>query len=128
MAIYHGRASAKISGGKLRSNRHKKRFELGNEPTLTVLGNVKRKQVRGMGGNNKSALLKGNEINVTDPKARVTKKVKILNVKENIADPHFAQRNIITKGAVVVTELGNARVTSRPGQSGRINAVLIQKK
>jgi small subunit ribosomal protein S8e len=127
MAIYHGRASVKISGGKLRSNRHKKRFELGNEPTLTVLGSTKRKQVRGMGGNSKSVLLSGNEVNVTNPKDGVTKRVKVLNVKENIADPHFAQRNIITKGAIVVTELGNARITSRPGQSGRINAVLIKK-
>ena len=127
MAIYHGKARAKISGGKLRSNRHKKRFELGNEPTLTVLGKVKRKQVWGMGGNNKSVLLSGNEVDVTNPKSKVTKKVKILNVLENIADPHFAQRNIITKGAIVVTELGNARVTSRPGQTGRISAVLIQK-
>jgi small subunit ribosomal protein S8e len=127
MAIYHGRASAKISGGKLRSNRHKKRFELGNDPAQTVLGNTKRKQVKGMGGNSKSVLLSGNEVNVTNPKDKVTKKVKILNVLENIADPHFAQRNIITKGAIIVTELGNARVSSRPGQSGRINAVLIKK-
>ncbi len=127
MAIYHGRASAKISGGKLRSSRHKKRFELGNEPALTILGNTRRKQVRGMGGNNKSVLLRENVINVTDPKAKTTKRVKILNVLENIADTHFAQRNIITKGAIVVTELGNARVTSRPGQSGVINAVLIKK-
>jgi small subunit ribosomal protein S8e len=127
MAIYHGKARGKISGGKLRSNRHKKRFELGNEPTLTVLGKVKRKQVWGMGGNNKSVLLSGNEVDVTNPKSKVTKKVKILNVLENIADPHYAQRNIITRGAIVVTELGNARVTSRPGQSGRISAVLIQK-
>lgn len=127
MAIYHGRARAKISGGKLRTNRHKKRFELGNEPSLTVLGNTKRKQVRGMGGNTKAVLLSGNEINVTIPKDKVTKKTKILNVLENIADPHFAQRNVITKGAIVVTELGNARITSRPGHSGRINAVLIEK-
>lgn len=127
MAIYHGRASAKISGGKLKSNRHKKRFELGNDPAQTVLGNTKRKQVKGMGGDSKSVLLSGNEVNVTNPKDKVTKKVKILNVLENIADPHFAQRNIITKGAIIVTELGNARVTSRPGQSGRINAVLIKR-
>ncbi len=116
MAIYHGRASTKISGGKLRSNRHKKRFELGNDPAQTVLGNTKRKQVKGMGGDSKSVLLSGNEVNVTNPKDKVTKKVKILNVLENIADPHFAQRNIITKGAIIVTELGNAKVTSRPGQ------------
>ncbi len=127
MAIYQGRAKVKISGGKLRSNRHKKRFELGSEPSLTVLGNTKRKQVRGMGGNTKPVLLSTNEANVTDQASKVTKRAKILNVLENIADPHFAQRNIITKGAVIVTELGNARVTSRPGQSGRINAVLIKK-
>lgn len=127
MAIYHGKARVKISGGKLRSNRHKKRFELGNEPSFTVLGDTKRKHVRGMGGSGKPVLLRENEVNITIPKEKVTKKVKIVNVLENIADPHFAQRNIITKGAIVVTELGNARVTSRPGQSGRINAVLIEK-
>jgi small subunit ribosomal protein S8e len=127
MAIYHGRAKAKITGGILKSNRHKKRFELGREPSLTVLGNVKRKKVRGLGGNEKTVLLSGNEANVTNPSDRTTKRVKILNVKENIADPHFAQRNIITKGAIVVTELGNAKVTSRPGQNGIINAVLLKK-
>lgn len=127
MAIYHGRGKAKITGGILRTKRHKKRFELGREPSLTTLGNVKRKKVRGMGGNVKTVLLSGNEINVTDPNDMNTKKVKILNVKENIGDPHYAQRNIITKGAVVVTELGEARVTSRPGQNGVINAVLLKK-
>ncbi|MGC8645054.1 MAG: 30S ribosomal protein S8e [Thermoplasmata archaeon] len=127
MAIYHGKGKTKISGGKLRRNRHKKRFELGREPTLTVLGETKRKQIRGMGGNVKTALLSGNEANVTIPKEKVTKRMKILNVSENIADPHFAQRNIITKGAIIVTEAGKAKVTSRPGQSGIVNAVLIEK-
>ncbi len=127
MAIYHGRSKGKTSGGILRSNRHKKRFELGNEPSFTVLGSTKRKNVRGMGGIRKPVLLSVPEANVTIPKDNATKRVKILNVSENIADPHFAQRNVITKGAVIVTELGNARVTSRPGQSGRINAILIEK-
>lgn len=127
MAIYHGRAKAKITGGVLRTNRHKKRFELGREPSMTTLGKVKRKKVRGMGGNVKTILLRGNEVNLTNPKDKKTKRVKILNVKENIADPHFAQRNIITKGAIVVTELGDARVTSRPGQNGIINATLLKK-
>ncbi|MEM1996276.1 MAG: 30S ribosomal protein S8e, partial [Thermoplasmatales archaeon] len=72
-------------------------------------------------------LLSGNEANVTIPSKGTTKRVKILNVAENIAETHFAQRNIITKGAVIVTELGRAKVTSRPGQNGMINAVLIEK-
>ncbi|MDO5821049.1 MAG: 30S ribosomal protein S8e, partial [Methanobrevibacter sp.] len=33
--------------------------------------------------------------------------------------------NIITKGAIVETEIGNAKVTSRPGQDGIINGVLL---
>ncbi|MEM0130133.1 MAG: 30S ribosomal protein S8e [Thermoplasmatales archaeon] len=127
MALYQGRGRTKISGGKLKNSRHKRRFELGREATLTTLGNVKRKQVRGMGGNVKSVLLSGNEANVTVPSERTTKRAKILNVAENIAETHFAQRNIITKGAIIVTELGKAKVTSRPGQNGMINAVLIEK-
>jgi small subunit ribosomal protein S8e len=33
----------------------------------------------------------------------------------------------VTKGAIIQTEIGKARVTSRPGQSGAINAVLIDR-
>jgi small subunit ribosomal protein S8e len=35
------------------------------------------------------------------------------------------RRAIITKGAIIETSKGNARVTSRPGQCGIINAVLL---
>jgi small subunit ribosomal protein S8e len=45
---------------------------------------------------------------------------------ENPANPHYVRRNIITKGAVIKTELGNAKVTSRPGQDGVVNAALIE--
>jgi len=37
------------------------------------------------------------------------------------------RRNIITKGAVIKTEKGPARVTSRPGQHGIINAILLER-
>jgi len=43
------------------------------------------------------------------------------------ANRHFVRRNIITKGAIVRTEAGDAKITSRPGQEGAINAVLIKK-
>jgi small subunit ribosomal protein S8e len=35
---------------------------------------------------------------------------------------------IITKGAIIETELGLAKVVSRPGQHGVVNAVKIEKK
>jgi len=33
---------------------------------------------------------------------------------------------ILTKGAIVETELGKVKITSRPGQDGVLNGVLIQ--
>ena len=55
-----------------------------------------------------------------------THKVKILTVKENSANPNFVQRNIINRGAMIQTEIGLAKVTSRPGQDGAVNAVLVK--
>ncbi|MCX6709925.1 MAG: 30S ribosomal protein S8e, partial [Candidatus Woesearchaeota archaeon] len=36
------------------------------------------------------------------------------------------RRNIIVMSTIIDTEIGKARVTSRPGQHGIINAVLIK--
>ena len=63
--------------------------------------------------------------NVVDKKTNKVSRVKIINVKTNPADPNFVQRNILNKGATITTELGDAVVTSRPGQDGAVNAVLI---
>jgi small subunit ribosomal protein S8e len=48
-------------------------------------------------------------------------------VKKNAANPNYVQRNIINKGAVIQTEMGLAKVTSRPGQDGIVNAVLVKE-
>jgi len=64
--------------------------------------------------------------NLTDQKTKKSSKVKITSVVDNPANRNFVRRNIITKGAVVETEKGRARVTSRPGQDGLVNAVLIK--
>ncbi|MFB6184110.1 MAG: 30S ribosomal protein S8e, partial [Haloarculaceae archaeon] len=45
---------------------------------------------------------------------------------ENPSNPNYARRNIITKGAIIETSEGRARVTSRPGQDGQVNAVLVE--
>ena len=46
-------------------------------------------------------------------------------VVENKANKDFVRMNILTKGAIIETDLGKAKITSRPGQSGSINAILI---
>jgi len=68
--------------------------------------------------------LSAKEVNVSDQKGK-TQKTEILNVVENPANPNLVRRNVITKGAVVETKLGRVRVTSRPGQEGTVNGVLV---
>lgn len=127
MTFWQGRSSRKMTGGKYRQFRHKRRYELGSDPVLTRLGEVRKKVVRTFGGNHKIKLLSANTVNVYDPETKTMKKVKIITVKENSADPHYIQRNIINRGAVVLTEVGMVRITSRPGQDGVLNGILIGK-
>lgn len=127
MGIWQGKSKRKPSGGRLKKARKKRKFEIGRDPIHTTIGEDRRKVLRTHGGNTKTVVIRCSYVNVVDPKTKKTEKVKILSVLENPADPHFVQRNILTKGAIIKTELGDARVTSRPGQDGCVNAVLIKK-
>ena len=63
--------------------------------------------------------------NVADRSTGKISKVRIETVEENVANPNYVRRNLLTRGAVIRTEIGRARIISRPGQDGVINAVLI---
>ena len=107
--------------------RKKRKFEIGREKQFTRLGERKIKMYRTKGSNSKARLLLADSINVVDPKTKTVKRVKILTVRTNPSNPNFVQRNIMTKGATVMTELGEAVITSRCGQDGVVNAMLIQQ-
>ena len=126
MAIWQGRALRKISGGRIRMARKKRRYELGREQVHTHIGDRRVKIVRVRGGNYKIKVLRDIFVNVYNPKTGKAEKVKVISVVENPANPHFAQRNIITKGAIVETQIGKVRITSRPGQHGVLNGVLVE--
>jgi small subunit ribosomal protein S8e len=51
----------------------------------------------------------------------------VTNVVGNDADPNYVRRNIVTKGAIVDTDLGRVRVTSRPGMHGVVSGVLMEE-
>ena len=125
MAVWNGRARRKSTGGRYVQSRKKRRFEVGREKQFTFLGQHSVKLYRTKGGNAKSRVLSDDVANVTDAATGATKRSKIITVKQNSANPNFTQRNIINKGAVIQTELGLATVTSRPGQDGVINAILM---
>jgi len=124
MAISQLRPNRKVSGGKYKAYRKKKQYELGSKPILTKIGKNKAKKLRILGANNKEKLLSADTVNLADPKTKKFQKAKILNVIECPANRHFARRNILVKGAIIETDKGKARITSRPGQEGSINAVL----
>ena len=127
MALWQGRSRRKPSGGRIRFARKKRKYEIGREKQETGIGELRLKLVRTRGGNRKVRVLMGDMANVIDPESNKAKKVKILSVLENPANPHYVRRNIITKGVIIQTDLGKAKVTSRPGQDGTINAVLVKK-
>ena len=113
------------TGAKYKKARDKRLYEMGSEPTHTKLGEKLLKKSRTKGANIKVKTLRSDVANVFDTKTKTFKKAKIKTVVDNSASKHFVRRNIITKGTVIDTELGKAKVTSRPGQDGTINATLI---
>ncbi|MBQ6547991.1 MAG: 30S ribosomal protein S8e [Candidatus Methanomethylophilaceae archaeon] len=125
MALWQGKSRRKPTGGRRVPSASKRKFEIGREKQFTKLGAQSLKQYRGAGGNVKVGMLAAEFANVVDKKTNTVKKVKIVNVKANPADPNYIQRNILNKGATIETEIGDAVVTSRPGQDGAVNAILL---
>ena len=129
MSVWHGSTrKRKKTGGRKRAYRVKRNFEKGSFPAETTLGESKRRNIRGYGGIIKTKVLKDKYASLTDPRSGKTEKTKILRVVRNKANVDYDRRGVITKGAEIETPLGLARVTSRPGSDGVINAILIGKE
>lgn len=120
----HGRSSRKRTGGRRQTSRDRRKHEIGSEPTETRVGEPKLKTVKARGGETKVRAMQTDVASVATDEG--TERATIEDVVENPANPNYARRNIITKGAVIETDAGTAKVTSRPGQTGQVNAVLIE--
>jgi len=125
MVLTQYRSKRKITGGRYKFYRKKRLYEKGNLPSLTKIGKRDLKIIRTRGGSLKQRLFNVDVANLLDKKTNTYSKVKIISVTDNPANRHFIRRNIITKGTIIETEKGKAKVTSRPGQDGTVNAVLI---
>ena len=126
MTLWQGKSKRKITGGKRKYSRKKRKFEISKDYEFPVVSTNKRKLIRTMGGNQKVRVVGAEYANVADHTGEV-KKVEINDVESNPANPNYVQRNILTKGAIIDTAEGKARITSRPGQDGVVNAVLIEE-
>ncbi len=114
----------KRTGGRRRPSSDKKKHQLGSEPTETQVGEARLKTVDARGGAQKVRALTTDTASVAVDGGVVAAEIE--NVAENPSNPNYARRNIITKGAIIETSEGRARVTSRPGQDGQVNAVLVE--
>lgn len=128
MVNWQSRSKRKPTGARLKHFSGKRKRELGREETRPVLGKESKKIIRTRGNNIKIKLAFGEYVNLTNPKTGKTRKVKIVDVEKNPANIDFSRRGVITRGAIINTSSGKARVTSRPGQTGIINAVLIKSE
>ena len=127
MPQWHGDLhKRKKTGGKKHVFRGKRAFEMGSDPAQTIVGDKRISIRRGRGGRIKLAALALNTANVTDPATGKSQKTEIQGVAKNPANVDYQRRGVITKGAILDTPLGQAIVTSRPGQHGVVNALLIQ--
>ena len=124
MARSQARSRRKYTGKKYKHFRKKRKRELERPRIDTTVGEEKKKKQRVLGGNMKLKLFSTKFINVTELNTNKTSKLRILRFEENLASKDFNRRHILTKGAVVETELGNVKITSRPGQHGVLNGVL----
>ena len=117
-------ATSKITGGRRRPLRSRKKYETNRCPNEALIGEQITVTRKVRGKNVKTAIKTINTVNlIIDSKA---KRVKILKVLENSTNNDYQRRGIISKGAILETAEGKCRVMSRPGQHGIVNAVLIK--
>ena len=117
----------KRTGGRKKAYRKRRKYEAGRFPVETQLGEPERKLERTKGGGLKVKLVSDQWVNLSDPKTGRTERVRILDVVRNPANVDWDRRGVITHGTIVRTERGLARIVSRPGQNGVLNAILVEE-
>jgi len=126
MHQYHKPYGKKVSsgtGGRTRKFKDKKLAHYGGVFAATkVAAKEVREKSRKRGGKQKPKLKKAMYVNVVTKDG--IKKAKIVGVLES-PNPEYVRQNVITKGAVLNTDLGKVKVTNRVGQHGLVNGVKI---
>jgi small subunit ribosomal protein S8e len=119
MVVVHRRGEGHTpSGGRARVSRGKRRFEIGNHPIETrIEAHTKIVTEETKSHSIKAKVHTADHVNLFDPKSKKFVQAKVKAVVECPANRHYVRRNI--------TDKGKARVTSRPGQDGTVNAVLL---
>jgi small subunit ribosomal protein S8e len=117
----------KPTGGRSRPHRGRRAYEKDGYAIEPLVGPASHRPIHRRGGHVSSGVIFADFANVSDPSGKTTKS-KIVRIKKSPANRDYERRGVITKGAVLETEAGEAVVTSRPTADGVVNAVLTSKK
>jgi len=115
------------TGGRSKPSRGRRAYEKDGYAIEPLVGPASKRPIRRRGGRVSVGVIFADFANVSDSKGKVIRS-KILRVKRSPANRDYERRGVITKGAVLETEAGEAVVTSRPTADGVVNAVLTSKK
>ncbi len=127
MPMWQGKSKRYSTGARRKPSRKHRKYERGSQATETIVGEQKLRMKHTLGGRRKLGLLATPHANVTDRQTGKSEKLRIIQVLQNPADVDLDRRGIITKGAIIETEKGKAVVTSRPGQTGSVDALLLSE-
>jgi small subunit ribosomal protein S8e len=116
----------KLTGGRKVAMRGRRKFEIDRYPNEAVVGRTQIVARRTRGNKSKVAFKTAEFANVIDQENKKVTKSKILRVTKNPANRDYERRGVISKGAIIEIENGVARVVSRPGQDGVVNAILAK--
>lgn len=116
----------KLTGGRKVAMRGRRKFEIDRYPNEAVAGPAQIVVRRTRGKNNKTAFKTAEFANVIDQENKKVFRSKILRVTKNPANRDYERRGVISKGAIIEIENGTARVVSRPGQDGVVNAIIVK--
>ena len=124
MAIWHRNSETKKTGGRTRPYRKSRKYDLGSEFSAPEVGEQRIEKRDTRGGNSKNIVRRAEKVNLAIDGE--VKEVGIESVEDNPANPNYVRSSILTKGTIIQTPEGEARITSRPGQDGNLNAVLTE--
>jgi small subunit ribosomal protein S8e len=126
MENYHGAqgSTTKGTGGKRGKASDKKLRFMGGTFTATKVGEKEIRKLKHARGNTvKVKLRTAKFVNVLTKEGM--KRAAMRTVLETPDNRHYARQNILTKGAVVDTEIGKVKITNRVGQDGVVNGRLL---
>ncbi|MDG6983852.1 MAG: 30S ribosomal protein S8e [Nitrososphaerota archaeon] len=115
------------TGGRSKPSRGRRAYEKDGYAIEPLVGAASSRPISRRGGHTTTGVITADFANVSDKSGKATKS-KILRVKKSPANRDYERRGVITRGAVLETEAGEAVVTSRPTADGVVNAVLTAKK